>query len=623
MRLLRPVAFATALAYLLWRAAFTWSGAHPVLFGSLLLAEAFGVVRMMVELGITGDARRLEFPVDVAETPDSDIYVLVSDEPGSEVRASLLSAREVVGGASVTVVDPSSRRDIAEIAARLGLRRVVGGPDADAGDLLTDAFMAGDAEFAVVLPADIVVFPDLLSAAQDTFDDPEVGVLVGRVEATNAIYPIDLDGYGELAQRDVLMSSKLDRAHALPWWTGVSVVRREALEEIGGLVPARRDAMLATGVRLQVGGWRMADSPVVIGRRLAPSNDNRQLHRWARDLHERIAVLRRRDISWSSTRITPMMRLAYRSALIPAFRGVQRLVLLGVLFATAAGVGLPIVAPGAVLIGFWSLRMGLGVLARRHASRSYGFSPWITSDVLLMWTEMSVAWSALRRHPHIAELVDQAPGMRARAPFLVALEAGLLASLLSVGFEWVETSGLVGGIILVCSSWMLGSMAHAQVAVRNRQERSEFRSPMSVRVTGTDEDLTVVAMTPLDFEIVSSQPLVEGTTYRFSFMIPRPDGSSHRLIVSTVVRRVITRDETSRALLRFALSNDDEMDILIQYCSIVAGRRLLRGDSDGDVATVEWLERGPGSMNHELSVDDVGRRLPASCRSWGQRVRSS
>ena len=59
---------------------------------------------------------------------------------------------------------------------------------------------------------------------------------------------------------------------------------------------------------------------VVIARRLASWSHERHLHRWSRDLKARLDLLRRDDVSWSSTRITPRMRLAYWSPLIEATR---------------------------------------------------------------------------------------------------------------------------------------------------------------------------------------------------------------------------------------------------------------------------------------------------------------
>ena len=58
MGVLRAMALVTGLVYLGWRLAFTFDGAHPVMFVLLVAAEAFGMLRLWMEVSLIGIAHR-------------------------------------------------------------------------------------------------------------------------------------------------------------------------------------------------------------------------------------------------------------------------------------------------------------------------------------------------------------------------------------------------------------------------------------------------------------------------------------------------------------------------------------------------------------------------------------
>jgi hypothetical protein len=623
MTIVRLSALVSGLVYLAWRAAFTWSGANPALFIALLAAEAFGVARLWLELGLTGTPRELIREPARTDPPPTDLYVVVNDEPTSEVRAALVSARTVEGVETIILIDRSDRVEVAELADRLEISRIVGtDSDGDVGELLTAAMRSTSAELIAVVPADVVVLPDLVATTAAAFDDPEVGVVVGRIEATNAENTIDLPGYGEQALRDVLATPLLDDAHSLPWWSGVSLVRREALEQIGGFVPGRLHATLATGVRLHVGGWRMTDVPVVVGRRLAPWTDSRQLHRWSRDLHERLDLARRADISWSSTRITPMMRRIYASAAVPALRGVQRIVLFAVLFATAAGAGLPLVAPVSVFFVAWSTRMALGVAARWFATRSVGFVPWITVDLRLLATDLAVLGNVIRRRPLADELIDAAPGLRMRGLMTNGLVATLALVIAVHGTGVVDPpmGDLATVSLLLCAAWLLAALIHARQTLQHRQRRMGFRASTNAEVNSADSPMTVVGISPLGLDVVSTNPLWVGAPHRLVIDLPRADGTTKFLDASTIVRHSKREHNGHVAFLRFAQMSDEETDRLIEFCAVVDGHHDLRVAADSEAATVDGLHIVAMDENatEPDTEDEAARR--AAVGAWADRM---
>lgn len=584
-------AIVTGVVYLTWRLVFTWDGAHPVMFFLLLAAEAFGFLRLHMETSLLGDVRPNERKPDKTMAPDADVVVVVTDEPASEVRAAVLSARLISGYTNIRIVDRDDRPDVAQLAERLGLGRVVGGFNADLGDLIDRAFEECTSLYTLVMPADLVVMPDILEVSAGAFDDPDVGVVVSRIENTNAQSAVDYGGYGEHRRRDELMVAKLSDEGALPWWPGMAVVRRSAIREIGGMSNGHMGVTMATGVRLQAAGWRIVDVPVVVGRRLAPWNDDRHLHRWARDLHERLAVLVDKEAPRRNEHATRLSRRVYRAADLHVGRSLQRLTLIGLLFAVLYTSSLPLVANPLLLMTLWGAWQGSSYLYRRDAQQPIGFQPWMSNDLRLLMTDLEVASRALPGKPLEIELIDPAPGARPRRIFLLALQICLALTLAVFGMGILRPShgdfATLAALGIGC--WLWAAAFQARSALKLRQLRQNFRASDELKVLASDSRLGVIGVSPFGLDVVSSKPLRVGETVRVTFALPRVGSSAARFECPTVVRRSSRDGNHHVAYLRFAQLSDAEVDQITEYCSVVAGHHALRDRSPEDEPAVAPL----------------------------------
>jgi hypothetical protein len=575
---LRLAALVTGLVYLTWRLLFTWQDANPVMFFLLLSAEVFGFVRLVVETSMFGPPRPANRKPAKTGAPDGDVVVVVTDEPTSEVRAAVLSARLVRGYTNLCIVDRDDRPEVAELARRLGLTRIVGGFGADLGALVDRALDGCTSRLAVLVPADVVVLPDVLEVTAGAFDDRDVAVVTCRVDEANAVHSVDYGGYGELRRRDELLRGPLDDAGALPWWPGMAVVRCTAVREIGGMSRGRDGVTLATGVRLQAAGSRIVDVPVVVARRLAPWNDDRHLHRWARDLHERLALLVDDGAPRRNEHATRLRRRVYRTADLHLGRSVQRLVLIGLLFAVMFTSSLPLVADPMVLVPLWAAWQSASWAYRRSLEAPIGFTNWMSNDLRLLVTDLRVAFRALPGRSLDLELVDPAPGGRSRKVFLVGLQVVLLLALAAFGtglvrpthgdFATLATLGLAG--------WLWVMALQARSGLRFRQRRRSFRSSGSLDVLAAEGRLAVVGVSPFGLDVVTPEPLREGRSLRLAFALPQADGTTVRFECPTAVRRVTRDGSRHGAYLRFALLTDAEVDQITEYCAVVAGLRELR-----------------------------------------------
>lgn len=578
MRNLRYGAIATGSVYLTWRLTMTWQGANPVMFFLLFAAEAFGFVRLLTETSLLGDLRPATRTPEKALAPDADVVVVVTDEPASEVRAAVLSAKLIRGYRALRLVDRDDRPDVAEIAGHFDVERVVGGAGADLGALIDEALAQCGSLFTLLMPADVVVLPDILEVSAPAFDDPEVGVVVSRVENTNAVDAVDFGGYGDHLLRHELMVSKLDDAGALPWWPGMAVVRRSAIREIDGMSRGRQGVTMSTGLRLQAAGWRITDVPVVVARRLAPWTDDRQLHRSARDLHERLSVLVDKEAGTRHERSTRLQRRVYRSADLQVGRGIQRLVLIGLLGIVMFTSVVPLVANPALLVPLWGAWMSFSLLYRREATLAVGFVPWMVSDLRLLTTDLAVAFRALPGRELGSDLVDPAPGRMTRRVLLLGLQIGLAAALALIGLGIVrpEQGDFTTLAALGITAWLWVMVFRARSALRMRQSRQSFRTHEHLAVLASEGRMAVVGVSPFGIDVLSKAPMHVGQKLRIAFALPRVEGPDQRFEVSTSVRRSGPEGGHHRAYLRFSQLTDAEVDRITEYCSVVAGERLLR-----------------------------------------------
>ncbi len=590
MVVLRIATLVFALTYLGWRLAFTWDGANPVLFFLLVAAEAFGMLRLWMEISLLGDPRPENRTPETGMAPDADVVVVVVDEPASEVRAAVLSARLIRGYGKLVIVDRDDRLDVGELARRLEIERVAGSVDSDLGELIGTALDRCQSLLTLLVPADVVVMPDILEVSSGAFADPEVGVVVSRVEDTNAANSVDFGGYGEHRRRDTLMLDKLDTNNALPWWSGMAVVRRAAVQNVGGMARGRFGVTLSTGVRLQADGWKITDVPVVVARRLAPWSDDRHLHRWARELHERLAVLVDPEAPRRGEHSTRMSRRVYRTADIHVGRAIQRLVLVGVLLTTMYTSSLPLVADPVVLALLWGAWMGSSMLLRRQATAPLGFTPWITNDLRLLATDLAVAVRALSGRDLQSELGEPAPGRKARTVLLIGLQVVIAATLAGFGLGILRpTHGdFATFVTLWFSAWLWVMVLRARSALKLRQVRRSFRTFEQLDVFASESKMGISGVSPFGVDVVSAAQLTVGQKVRLAFGLPQADGSVVRIECSTSVRRAARDGKHHVAYLRFAPLDDEQMDRITEYLSVVAGHRMLR-DTDGGIDAVPGL----------------------------------
>ena len=294
--------------------AFWFPSGNPLVFGVFLAGEVFHLWQLGTYLyTVWGEA--CQRPFDVSLNPPVDIFITVAGEPvllvAATIRAAL--AQDYRGPFSVVVLNDGfvtgkdNWHDIEQLATRLGVecvtRRVGGG--AKAGNI-NNALVGRAAPFVAILDADHVPEPHFLSRTVGYFTDGRLGFVQSPQYYANHDKNYVTGGAWE--QQDLffgpILKGKDRTGSAFMCGTNV-VIRRAALDEVGGMCQTNIAEDFLTSLLLHERGWTSVYVPEVLASGLAPEDFisyYKQQYRWARGSLEVIFKynpLLRRGLSWA------------------------------------------------------------------------------------------------------------------------------------------------------------------------------------------------------------------------------------------------------------------------------------------------------------------------------------
>ena len=339
------VALGVSLYYLTWRALYTFN--PHALWLSLLLyaAECYGVVVFIFHLVSTWDTRRLErsFGLRPSETmadaimppppPSSvDVFVTTYDESVALLRKTVIAAREIRLEHETWVLDDGRRDEVRELCEELGVRYLSRGSNAHAKAGNINAAMSRTrGEFIVVLDADFIALPSLLERTLGYFTDQNLAF----VQLPQAFYNIDSvqhvehdlsAGWHEQSLfYDVIQPGK-NRWNAAFWCGTPTVLRRSALETVGGVAISAVTEDVLTSLRLHAAGWRSAYHNETLAVGIAPGDLEAfciQRLRWAQGSMQ---ILRSRENPLIKPGLSLFQRASYLASMTAYFQALQLLV---------------------------------------------------------------------------------------------------------------------------------------------------------------------------------------------------------------------------------------------------------------------------------------------------------
>lgn len=370
LRTLVPaVALAYVFGYLVWRAGWTFNAEAPLLSALLWGAEAFGAAMLASYWWMV---RRLVSPQPAAapEGRTVDIFVPTYDEDADVLEATLAGCAAVRYPHRTYVLDDGRRPWVAELCRKYDAIYLTRSDNrhAKAGNL-NAALAKTSAEFILVLDADMVPRPEIL--------DRTLGLLAA--DERLALVQLPQEFYNrDSVQHDqkhpmwheqslffhVIQPGK-NATNSAFWCGSPAVLRRRALEDVGGVAVETVTEDLHTSVRLHARGWRTVYLDEALAFGIAPQTYVAyalQRYRWARGTWQ--LYLGKESPLWIRG-LTVRQRLSYVASFLVYLEPLQKLALVSLPPAIVLTGQLPVLAPVEVFLPAWAtyFAMTLGAVA--------------------------------------------------------------------------------------------------------------------------------------------------------------------------------------------------------------------------------------------------------------------
>jgi len=322
-------------AYLIWRIFYTLNPEALTFSLILLAAEIYAVVSIWNFYISTAGVENL--PPD--ETPEPidvsvDVFIATYNEPTDVVRRTALAARDMDLKHETWILDDGNRDEMKELAEALGVRYLARSENlhAKAGNL-NNALSHSDGELILILDCDHVPQKDFLRSTVGFFADEKVAV----VQTPQSFYNHDALSIWKHPFRKTVHSEQelfhqviqpgRAKYNAAIFCGTCAVIRRKALDDVGGFAQETVTEDLHTSIRLQAKGWvvKVIRRPLAYG--LCPEDFNgfaKQRNRWAVGAVQTV----RAERTLFNPGLTWIQRIVHFGNLLFQFDGVPRLVLL-------------------------------------------------------------------------------------------------------------------------------------------------------------------------------------------------------------------------------------------------------------------------------------------------------
>lgn len=611
--LARPLAVAAlvvGVAYLVWRAVFTGDGANPVAFWLLWSAETYGLVML---LATAHQAWRVpppprEGPPLPDDPPAVDVLVCTYNEPVEVVAATVAAAASLeYPQFRVHVLDDGARPEIADVAARYGAvwRTRADNAHAKAGNINTAlaAEDGPDAPIVLVLDADHVPHPRLLADTVGYFADPNVALVQTPHEFLNRdSVQHHRSGAHEQSLFFRVLNPGRDRDNAVFWAGSAALLRRRALDDVGGIATETITEDYHTTIKLHRRGWRSRFHNVPLVRGLAPDDLAAfllQRRRWALG---NLASLRTGDNPLRGSGLTVAQRLHYLWSGVWFLSGVQRLVLWGVLLAALWAGAVPASWDPALFLVWWPAWMALSMVAssalgRGHLKHRPALHHHVLAAAVYGFAAVGSVLPRLQRFKVTPKTAGSGGGVAelrvARLPLVVgvALLAGAAVRGGEVAIGVALLPALPHGALLIValfSAWELAVVVDAvAAAARRRQSRRHYRVPAALPalVAGAGGTVTDVSLSGVGARLHDGEPAPpeEGAHVPVDLVVPSADGDTVTVRAAATVVRVSRGGDSTHVGLRFDALDDAAFAAVSSYVHTVAS---YASSTDDDAATL-------------------------------------
>lgn len=561
--------------YIVWR--WGWTLNPDALWFSipLALAETWGLIAALVMLHSVWSIRNRQ-PVPAPPGLDVDVYITCYDEPLEVIRRTAIGARNIRYPHLTYVLDDGARDEVQAMAQELGLgylRRETN-EHAKAGNL-NHALLHTSGDFILQLDADHVPLPHILDRVLGFFDeDPKLAF----VQTPQDFYNTDAFTYSVDDQsRRIWEEQRLFFGVIQPgkdsingtFFCGCSaVIRRAALDSIGGFSTLTITEDIETSMRLHAAGWNSAfyGESMVYG--LAAHNAvafHTQHLRWGQG---GMQVLRRMNpLTYPGLSLS--QRISYFGSLTAYLGGLQKFVFYAsplLFFFTGV---LPINALNAAFLARFIPFLVLSLILSAAWSRGRS-NTWASErfHMVKFWTYTRAVLSIFSNRPQKFKVTPKGAGhvpFKTYAPQVVLIALTVLSVIwatLALRFGWIDyrvpgwSSVAFQSNLLWAGINLAIAVAVVRMSLAARQHRADHRFrdrfPVTLAFPGSGgRTRTRIALAedlnPGGMAVRTAQPLEVGREMRLTLPLSTTTVTVHGTVLYSVLVKHTRRERRAQA----------------------------------------------------------------------------
>lgn len=495
------------LAYLYIRVPL-WNPAAPTLSTLLLAAELFGIGSLALHIFCTWTLvdRRAHSPPPGTR---ADIFVTTWNEPVEMLRNTLLAARAVRHAGTIWLLDDGARNEMKLLAEELGVAYLsrTDRSHAKAGNL-NNALAHSTSDYIAIFDCDHAPSPEFLEKTLGYFNDPRIAF----VQTPQDFYNTDSFQHRGNADRKVVWHEQTlfyrviqpgkDRWNAAFFCGSCAIVRRRALEDVGGFSTGTITEDLHTSLKIHKRGWRSAFHSDALAFGLSPSNIDQyktQRLRWGRGAMQ---VWLKEGFLFSKG-LSLAQRLSYLASTSTYFEGWQKGIVYFLPIVVILTGWLPIAWPGPWLLILFTAWLLSGMMVNEVVSRGYAKTVWMEEYNFYRYFTFIRATLALILPINWrfvvtpkGRAVSERMAWQLLPQALVAAGAGLAlaaGSYLYATRDHLPAGAFAVTVLFLSFNLMLSGKALLFAAAHLRQRRATHRFPIPLPVTVEGIDGFVLA----------------------------------------------------------------------------------------------------------------------------------
>ncbi|MFN3309449.1 MAG: glycosyltransferase family 2 protein [Anaerolineales bacterium] len=329
-RLFALVAIGVMLYYLVWRVLHTLNPDAIVLSWVLWVAEAFGVLNFILFSWMTWKVAPTRPYCPPKSNLKVDVFVPTYNEDLEILEATLSGCHLIAYPHTTYVLDDGRRPAVKELAERMGCQYITrpNNEHAKAGNI-NHALAQTNGEFIVVLDADMIPKPEFLHRTLGYFEDQKLAF----VQLPQEFYNVDsiqhdqkFPTWHEQSLFFRVIQPGKNHSNSAFWCGSPSVLRRKALEDVGGVATETITEDIHTSVRLHSCGWSsyFLREPLAFG--IAPQTVQAYLSQRLRWAQGTMQLYRSKESPLWIRGLTVQQRLSYLASFLAYVEALQKFV---------------------------------------------------------------------------------------------------------------------------------------------------------------------------------------------------------------------------------------------------------------------------------------------------------